>query len=143
MGNGYPGYILLIFNSVAVFLSIVLIFNAFQRMDRVKHTLALATRLHADLGEGAVWAQWPKDKQFPEHCWWFEKLPSSVDADNVWPYGVWPSENNSTDPPMEMVQAAAEEMKQEMPKFMSLLRVIGVMVAMLVALIVVVAILFD
>merc|ERR1712154_101656 len=134
-----------------VLLAFCVFINAFRRIQgkRVQKTLALVERLHSDIGEGPVWAQWPKDKQFPQYRWWFERIPNSSKppsagtddkSNGVWPYGPWPSENNSTSPPEEMVEAAATEMKEEMVKFIPLWFVICVLTVSLVGLIVAAAV---
>ncbi len=127
--TGTSKTILIIFNYLSLFLVILLSIRGVLRADRAKHSIALAKKICSDLGEGPVWAVWPKGKHFPSG-WWFEPPPWGSSSEG-WPFDSWPSGPNSANPPSDMIYAAAEEMKREMPFFFSLKLILGFLLSII------------
>ena len=120
--EGNLNTLLLVFNLTLCVLVLGLSINGVRRASRASNTIALVQRMCADLGEGPVWQAWPKGKRFPTG-WWFEPPPGG--NTHAWPFGPWPEGPNDANPPQEMIEAAAEEMRREIPQFMPLGVVVG------------------
>ena len=125
--------ILLVFNTLLCVLVLLLSVNGIRRAKRATNSIALTNRMCSDIGEGPVWQAWPKNAQFPMG-WWFE--PPPLGDQKGWPFGPWPEGPNSANPPQEMIDAAAAEMRQEIPRFLPLSLVLGGLLSLVLGLIV-------
>ena len=124
--------ILLTFNLIACLLVMLLTISGLRRAKRAVDSIALTQRMCRDIGDGPVWQAWPQGQSFP-HGWWFE--PRSNDEPKGWPFGEWPTGPSATHPPQEMIDAAAEEMRREMPRFLPLGWVLFILSALIIGLI--------
>ena len=120
--EGSLNTLLLGFNIILCLLVLMLSINGIRRSKRATQAIALTNRMCSDIGEGPVWQAWPKNADFPTG-WWFE--PPPFGDEKGWPFGPWPSGPSATHPPQEMIAAAAEEMRREIPLFLPLWLVVG------------------
>jgi len=124
--------ILLTFNITVCALAFLMSVNGLRRAKRATKTIALVRQICTDIGEGPVWQAWPKGASFPTG-WWFEPPPWGDQTG--WPYGPWPAGPSAANPPQEMIDAAAEEMRREIPQFWPISLVLGGLFTLLAGLV--------
>lgn len=124
--------ILLSFNLTVFGVVLLLSINGIRRAPRAKNSIALTKKICSDIGEGPVWQSWPKDREFPKG-WWFEP---PFGNEKAWPFGAWPEGPNSAQPSQDLIDAAAEEMRREIPRFFSLSLLLFGLFALIVGLVV-------
>ena len=128
--------VLLSFNTTVCVLVLLLSINGVRRASRAKNAIALTQKMCSDIGDGPIWLSWPKGKEFPTG-WWFE--PPPLGDEKGWPFGSWPKGPNSAQPPPALIDAAAEEMRREIPRFLPLSLVLFGLFALVAGLVAAVA----
>ena len=63
-----------------------------------------------------------------------------LDESNTVPFGPWPQGPNSAQPPQELIDAAAEEMREEIPRFLPLALVLFGLFALVAGLVLAVSV---
>ena len=124
--------VLLVFNVTVCVLVLLVSINGIRRAKRAANAIALTQKMCSEIGDGPVWQAWPEGKQFPSG-WWFE--PPPFGDQKGWPFGPWPDGPSSTQPPQALIDAAAEEMRREIPRFMPLGLVLFGLFALVAALV--------